>query len=147
MIELTYDAIDCQKLLERIADPTCGGQVMFVGTTRQFTRLADGRECETDHLIYEAYEEMATKQLEALSEEAMTRWPVKKVAITHRLGHVDPLEASVGVAVATPHRSEAFEAAKWLIDTLKHDVPIWKQEHYVQNGAEWIHPTSGSCRC
>ncbi|MEM7559640.1 MAG: molybdenum cofactor biosynthesis protein MoaE, partial [Planctomycetota bacterium] len=80
-------------------------------------------------------------------EEACRRWPVQKFAVVHRLGRVEPEEASVAVAVSTPHRSEAFEAAKWLMDSIKHDVPIWKKEHYVQNGSEWIHPSSGSCSC
>jgi hypothetical protein len=62
-------------------------------------------------------------------------------------GNVAASEASVAIAVSCPHRSEAFEAAKWLIDQLKHQVPIWKQEHYVQHGAEWIHPTAGNCHC
>jgi molybdopterin synthase catalytic subunit len=90
---------------------------------------------------------MALAQLERLAESAKGQWPVRKLAIVHRLGRVDPTEASVAVAVSCPHRSEAFEAAKWLIDELKHQVPIWKQEHYVQSGAEWIHPTDGNCRC
>ena len=102
---------------------------------------------ETSHLIYDAYREMALKKLIELAEEAKKRWPVFAVSIVHRLGRVDPMEPSVAVAVSCPHRSEAFEAAEWLINTLKHEVPIWKQEHYVQGGEEWIHPTSGSCNC
>lgn len=146
MIVLTDKPIDLNGVLEHVTAPECGAEVLFVGTTRQFTQL-DGRTVETDHLNYEAYGEMAQHQLEQLIAQASERWPVKRVAIVHRLGRVEPEEASVAVAVSTPHRSEAFEAAKWLIDTLKHEIPIWKQEHYVQNGAEWIHPTSGSCRC
>lgn len=148
MIELTHSPIDTTQLLQAVSDPECGGQVLFVGTTRQFTSHPDrDQPVETDHLFYEAYEEMALQQLRTLETEAKSRWPIKHVAIVHRLGRVDPAESSVGVAVSSPHRSEAFHAAKWLIDTLKHEVPIWKQEHYVQNGKEWIHPTSGSCRC
>lgn len=147
MIELTDKPIDTHRLLEAVADPECGGQVLFLGTTRQWTRTSEGHLLETEHLHYEAYAEMACAQLQALREAAVRRWPIKHVAIMHRLGRVDPLEASVGVAVSSPHRSEAFEAAKWLIDELKHEVPIWKQEHYVQNGAEWIHPTAGNCSC
>ncbi|HBE66723.1 MAG TPA: molybdopterin converting factor [Planctomycetaceae bacterium] len=146
MIVLTEQPIDLNQVLEHVTAPECGAEVLFVGTTRQFTQL-DGQTVETDHLNYEAYGEMAKHQLELLVVQASERWPVKRVAIVHRLGRVEPEEASVAVAVSTPHRSEAFEAAKWLIDTLKHEIPIWKQEHYVQNGAQWIHPTSGSCRC
>ena len=147
MIELINDPIDTTKLLDAVNDPECGGQVLFVGTTRQWTRHPMRERVETDHLIYEAYQEMALKQMEALAQAARKKWPIKHVAIAHRLGRVDPQEASVGVAVSSPHRSEAFEAAKWLIDELKHEVPIWKQEHYVQDGQEWIHPTDGSCDC
>jgi molybdopterin synthase catalytic subunit len=147
MIELTEEPIDCARLLEQVSDATCGGQVLFLGTTRRWTKLAGGKEVETEYLQYEAYREMALAQMKELAESAQKRWPVKHVAIVHRLGRVEPSESSVGVAVSSPHRSESFEAAKWLIDELKHEVPIWKQEHYVQQGAEWIHPTSGSCSC
>lgn len=148
MILLTNEAIDLNDALEHVTAPECGAQVLFVGTTRQFTQRPDSDcELETDFLTYEAYHEMAMHQLEQLEAQARERWPVKRVAIIHRLGKVLPTQASVAVAVSCPHRSEAFESARWLIDTIKHDVPIWKQEHYVQSGPEWIHPTGGSCRC
>lgn len=152
MIELTNETIDLNHVLEHVTAPECGAEVLFVGTTRQFTTrpasdVIEAQTLETEHLTYEAYHEMAMHQLQRLAAEAKERWPVQRVAIVHRLGKVLPQEASVAVAVSCPHRSEAFEAAKWLIDTIKHDVPIWKQEHYVQSGPEWIHPTSGSCRC
>ena len=147
MIELTDKTIDTTRLLAAVTDPHCGAEVLFVGTTRQWTQSAEHGKLETDYLSYEAYEEMAVSQIQALGEEACRRWPVQKFAVVHRLGRVEPEEASVAVAVSTPHRSEAFEAAKWLMDSIKHEVPIWKQEHYVQNGSEWIHPSSGSCSC
>ena len=156
MIELTEGPIDVAAVLEHVTDPNCGAEVLFLGTTRQFTEVQDLSSAsesetspprETSHLVYSCYKEMATKKLEELETEARSRWPVRRIAIVHRLGQVDPTESSVAVAVSTPHRSEAFEAARWLIDTLKHEVPIWKKEHYVQNGAEWIHPTDGNCRC
>jgi molybdopterin synthase catalytic subunit len=83
---------------------------------------------------------------------ARARWPVREVVLVHRVGRVAVSEPSVAVLVASPHRSEAFEAAKWLIDELKHSVPIWKREHYVQvcedqQSAEWIHPSAGNCNC
>lgn len=147
MIEIIDQPIDASALLEHVTDPTCGAQVLFVGTTRQFTRQTDGQTLETEFLYYEAYREMAMEQMVRMEATARERWPVQKVAMVHRLGKVNPAESSVAVAVSCPHRSEAFEAARWLIDTLKHEVPIWKQEHYVQNGPEWIHPTAGNCRC
>lgn len=147
MIELTDKAIDTGRLLEHVSDAACGAQVLFVGTTRQWTVGPEGEQLETEHLHYEAYPEMALKQLQAIAETARQRWPIQKLAIVHRMGRVNPQQASVAVAVSTPHRREAFEAGQWLIDTLKHEIPIWKQEHYVQNGKAWIHPSSGSCRC
>ena len=96
-ISLVQGPIDNEALLAAVSDPRCGAQVLFVGTTRQWT-LLDGREVETDFLVYEAYEEMALKQLNELALQACKRWPVKRVAITHRLDRVAPLESSVGVA-------------------------------------------------
>lgn len=147
MIQITEQPIDTTALLASVSDGACGAQVLFVGTTRQWTRHADGRELETSHLVYEAYESMALAKLQELEVTVRERWAVKHVAIVHRVGCVAPTEPSVAVAVSSPHRSESFEAARWLIDTLKHEVPIWKQEHYVQSGTEWIHPTAGSCSC
>ncbi len=147
MIEFTEQSIDTNRLLAAVGDPACGAQVLFVGTTRQWTKHQDHGLVETEFLNYEAYQEMALQQLQDLADKAKSRWPIQAVAIVHRLGKVLPIEASVAVAVSSPHRSEAFEAGQWLIDTLKHEVPIWKREHYVQSGAEWIHPTQGSCRC
>ena len=170
IIELTDSVIDVNRIVAHVTDPACGAEVLFVGTTRQWTAKktiepqgpdtpgpdtpgptasvsAALESAETSHLVYECYREMALAQMRQLATLAATRWPIRRLALVHRLGRVDPMEASVAVAVSCPHRSEAFEAAKWLIDRLKHDVPIWKQEHYVQSGPEWIHPGSGSCRC
>lgn len=152
MIQLTDDPIDITQVLAAVTDPACGAEVLFVGTTRQWTiagseDATDGATRETSHLVYECYREMALAQLHQLAAIAARRWPVRSVAIVHRLGRVDPTEASVAVAVSCPHRSEAFQAAQWLIDELKHQVPIWKQEHYVQSGPTWIHPSGGNCRC
>ncbi len=152
MIELTDNPIDANRVLARVSDPECGAEVIFVGTTRQWTEWqqdanSPARRVETSHLVYESYREMALAQMSRLEEDARRRWPVRQVIMVHRLGHVPANEASVAIAVSSPHRSEAFEAARWLIDELKHHVPIWKQEHYVQHGPQWIHPTAGSCRC
>jgi molybdopterin synthase catalytic subunit len=159
MIELTDLPIDVAHVLTQVQDPECGAEVLFVGTTRQWTAAhatphndahnaaLGGQRLETSHLVYEAYREMALLQMSKLEAEARRRWPIRQVALVHRLGTVAVGEASVAVAVSTPHRSEAFEAARWLIDELKHHVPIWKQEHYVQHGTTWIHPTAGNCHC
>ncbi len=142
MIRITNEPLDIAALQAQVNHSECGAQVLFVGTTRQWTG-----EVETAYLEYEAYESLALKQMQALEIEARSRWPLKQVILVHRVGRVDVKEPSVAVMVASPHRAEAFEAASWLIDQIKHHVPIWKREHYVQHGSQWIHPTGGNCRC
>jgi molybdopterin synthase catalytic subunit len=139
MIQLTDDVIDAQKLLALVQRPEAGAVVLFLGTTRQFTQ---GRE--TAQLTYEAYRNMAIRELERLEAEARRRWQIVECAIVHRLGLVPLAEASVAIAVSSPHRNDAFEAGRWLIDTLKETAPIWKQEHWADGTAEWVHPSLGS---
>jgi molybdopterin synthase catalytic subunit len=135
MIELTNEQIDTSALLARVRHPEAGAVVLFLGTTRELT---GGRQ--TVALDYEAYREMAGRQLAELEAEARRRWPVIECSITHRLGRVPPTEASVAIAVSTPHRSDAFAAGQWLIDSLKRDVPIWKREQWADGTQEWVHP-------
>ncbi len=135
MIQLTNHPIDTAALLDRVRHPEAGAVVLFLGTTRELT---DGRQ--TVALDYEAYREMAERQLAELEAEARRRWPVIECIIVHRLGRVPPTEASVAIAVSTPHRSDAFAAGQWLIDSLKHDVPIWKREQWADGTTEWVHP-------
>lgn len=146
LIELTVQEIDTQQLLRAVSHPHAGGQVLFVGTTRQFTRSVDAevQDVHTDHLIYQAYEAMAIAQLHKLADQAFQRWPLIAVAIVHRLGQVLPEQASIAIAVSSAHRAPAFQAASWLIDNVKRDVPIWKQEIYRDAGSQWIHPAPQS---
>ena len=109
--------------------------VLFLGTTRELTA---GRQ--TVSLSYEAYRELAERRLTELENEARRRWPVIECIIVHRLGVVPPMDASVAIAVSTPHRSDAFAAGQWLIDSLKSDVPIWKREQWADGTSEWVHP-------
>ena len=113
--------------------------VVFWGTTREFTG-----ERQTVQLSYEAYPEMAQSQLEQLETQARERWPLEGCLIVHRLGEVGLGEPSVLIAVSSPHRRDAFEAAQWLMDRIKEDVPIWKQEHWADGRTEWIHPNNAS---
>jgi hypothetical protein len=83
---------------------------------------------------------MAEKKLAEIEAEARRRWPVDQLAMTHRLGHLELGEVSVAVAVSCPHRQEAFEAARFVIDTLKATVPIWKKENWADGTNEWVHP-------
>lgn len=135
MIHLTDQPIDAAELLGQIITPEAGAAVLFVGTTRELT---GGRR--TLWLDYQAYGEMAQAKLAELEEEARRRWPLAGCAIVHRLGRVELAEASVAIAVSSPHRRDAFEAGQWLIDTLKQVVPIWKKENWDDGSSQWMHP-------
>jgi molybdopterin synthase catalytic subunit len=141
MIALTPNPIDVTDVLERVQRPEAGAVVLFLGTTRQFTA---GRE--TVELAYEAYFDMAEKELGRLAAEARERWSLTACAVVHRTGVVPVGEPSVAVAVSSAHRDAAFEAGRWLIDTLKKMAPIWKQERWADGGAEWIHPEPTGAR-
>jgi molybdopterin synthase catalytic subunit len=135
MIELTAEPINVATLLAQAQQPAAGAVVLFLGVTREFT---SGRQ--TVELVYEAYRDMAEKELAALEAEARRRWPLVECAMVHRLGLVPLAEPSVAVVASSPHRDAAFEAARWLIDELKTSVPIWKQERWVDGTCEWVHP-------
>lgn len=139
MIELTHETIDTNDLLRRAQSAAAGAVLLFLGCTRQHTA---GRE--TTELTYDAYDEMAEKELAALEAQARERWGLVECLIVHRLGLVPLGEASVAIVVASPHRRAAFEAGEWLIDTLKVRVPIWKQEHWADGTTEWVHPMGAS---
>jgi len=132
-IHLTEAPLDTAAVDAFLRTEAAGGLTLFVGTTRRWT---DGRE--TVRLAYDAYAPMAAKTMRSLVEEAAERWPVLRVAVGHRLGEVPPPEASVVIGVACAHRAAAFAACRWLIDTLKVQVPIWKQEHYADGTTEWV---------
>ena len=135
MIQLTHEPIDSAELVARAQSPAAGALLMFLGCTRQRTA---GRE--TAELTYDAYAEMAQKELANLESQAHERWGLTECLIVHRLGTVPLGEASVAIVVASAHRRAAFEAGEWLIDTLKQCVPIWKQEHWADGTCEWVHP-------
>jgi molybdopterin synthase catalytic subunit len=132
---LTLHKIDTSEVLQAASSPNAGAVVLFLGTTREITG-----DRVTSSLDYECYPEMAEKKLAELEAEARQRWPLVGCVLVHRLGHVDIEEASVAIAVSSPHRQAAFEAGKWLIDTLKEVVPIWKQENWADGTSEWVHP-------
>ena len=128
---IVRDAIDTAGVLARIKQGEDGAAVVFEGVVRNQTR---GRR--TLYLEYEAYEEMALAEMEKLAEQALKQFAVRDVALVHRLGRLEIGEASVLVVVASAHRAAAFDACRWLIDTLKRTVPIWKKE-YFEDGAVW----------
>ncbi|HEX9775325.1 MAG TPA: molybdenum cofactor biosynthesis protein MoaE [Actinomycetota bacterium] len=129
---LRAEPLDAAALVARIRRADCGAVVTFEGTTRS---PDDGRV--VDRLSYEAWEARAEAQLRALAEEAVARWKLGGAVAVHCTGDVPPGEPSVVVAAAAAHRSEAFEAARWLIDALKETVAIWKKE-ITPAGERWV---------
>ncbi len=132
VVDLTNDPIDSAEMLARVGSPAAGAVVLFLGTTRELTA---GRR--TASLDYECYPEMARAKLAELEQEARRRWPIVECAIVHRVGHLELGDASVAIAVSTPHRRDAFAAGQWLIDELKQVVPIWKKENWADGTSEW----------
>ena len=128
---ITHEKIDTQAVLEKIKRPEDGAAVVFEGVVRNHSR---GRR--TLFLEYEAYEDMAPKEMESLISQALAQFQIRDAAIIHRLGKLEIGETSVLIVVASAHRAAAFDACRWLIDTLKRTVPIWKKEHF-EDGAVW----------
>ncbi len=136
MTELTEHTIDVKKVISAVTTEASGAVDLFLGTTRNHS---DGKAVRS--LSYEAYPEMAEKEIGKIVQEVHYRWPVHKVAVVHRLGDVPLTEASVVIAVSSSHRKEAFEACRYIIDTLKERVPIWKKEVFEDGTSEWARST------
>ena len=128
---LTREPIVAEQAVAALKAGADGAVVVFDGIVRNNTR---GRR--TEYLLYEAYEAMALGQMRGLVEEASKRFPVREALLHHRLGRLEIGETSVLIAVASAHRGAAFDACRWLIDTLKQTVPIWKKEFFT-DGAVW----------
>ena len=130
---LTGSTLPIDAIYEWVVRPDCGAIVLFSGTVRDH---ADGR-ADVEHLTYEAYEEQVVPRFRAIAEELRRRWPTTgRVALLHRVGRMEVGESSVVAAVSSPHRPEAFEAARFAIDALKESAPIWKYEVWV-DGEDW----------
>ena len=130
-VYLTRDVIPAEAIVAAIKAGEDGAVCVFDGIVRNNTR---GRQ--TLFLDYYAYEEMALQQMRTLAEEAIAKFQVRDVAIVHRLGKLEIGETSILIAVASAHRGATFDACRWIIDTLKKTVPIWKKEHFA-DGAVW----------
>lgn len=130
-VALTRERIDAEKVVAAAKQGEDGAVVVFDGIVRNHTR---GRK--TLYLDYEAYEAMALKQMAELAEQACEKFGVRQVTLVHRLGRLEIGETSVLIVVASAHRGAAFDACRWVIDTLKKTVPIWKKEFFV-DGAVW----------
>jgi molybdopterin synthase catalytic subunit len=134
-IAILETPLDVRAAVNFVADPLAGGIGLFLGTTRQETS-AGGRSLAA--LDYEAYREMAEKQLHELARQVREKWPIIKIALLHRVGRVGLAEPSVIVAVSTPHRAESFEACRFLIDELKKEAAIWKKEIWSDGSGSWV---------
>lgn len=131
---VSREPIDIARLVAQVEAPECGGIATFTGLVRDHHQ---GRA--VSGLEYSAYEAMAEEEMRAILAEAGSRWPVRVVA-THRLGALAIGEVAVAVAAASAHRAAAFEACRYVIEELKHRVPIWKRERYADGSEAWVEP-------
>ena len=132
LIEITREPLDPEAITAQVRKRSNGAVLTFLGTTR-----AQTADRAVLHLEYEAYEPMALNKLTEIAAEIRDRWDVEDVAISHRLGRLDIEDISLVVAVASPHRKDAFEACQYSVDRIKEIVPIWKKE-YFEGGEVWI---------
>ncbi|MCT7952808.1 molybdenum cofactor biosynthesis protein MoaE [Ancylothrix sp. C2] len=136
---MTFAPLSLQDVYALADDPGNGAVVVMSGTVRNQT---DGKPVV--FLEYQAYEPMALRVFAQIAAEIRVRWPdVRRVVIHHRTGKLEIGEISVLVAVGCPHRGEAFEACRFAIDTLKHNAPIWKKEHWQDGSSNWV--SIGAC--
>ena len=133
MFKLTDIAIDPSALTKALNNDAAGAVVSFEGRVRDHN---DGKA--VDHLVYESYEKLAAKEAEAILKEARERYPVLEAHCVHRVGKLEIGEVAVWVAVASAHRKEAFDACEFIIDSIKHRLPIWKKETYSDGSYEWV---------
>ncbi len=136
--EIVTTPIELNDLLAKVAAPRAGAISTFLGVVRDNSL---GRKVL--YLLYEAYPPMAIKEMQKIEEELRRRWTLEKIAITHRIGRLEVGEASVAIAVSSPHRREGIEACHYAIDRLKQTVPVWKKE-YWEGGEVWIENKDGS---
>jgi molybdopterin synthase catalytic subunit len=125
--------LDACALLAEVANTRNGASIVFVGTVRDQNEGAP-----VTGLDYSSYSQMAERELSAIVEEAADRWHTGDVVVEHRIGALELGDASVVIAVAHPHRDEAYEASRYIIEELKKRLPIWKKEHYVDGRSEWV---------
>jgi molybdopterin synthase catalytic subunit len=134
-VEISDQRLDVAALIGGAAAPECGGIGVFVGTVR-VTPAGDG-DAPVIRLDYEAHPTLAEDRLRSIAEEAAAKWDLRRVTAVHRTGPCELGEPTVVVACGAPHRGDALEACRWIIDTIKTTVPIWKREVYA-NGSAWL---------
>ena len=129
---IVRDEIDFEGLRRRAQDPQAGAVLIFYGDVRNHSQ-----EQDVSFLEYEAHERMALKQITKIIEQAQQKWELHKVEVIHRLGKLAVTDCSIAIAVSTSHRNDAYEASRYIINTIKHTVPIWKKEHFVNGVSNW----------
>ncbi len=135
MISITDEPIDFTAVTDSVRNNNSGAVVLFMGTVREMTG-----DKQTARLEYEAYPEMAEAKMTEIAAAAREQWTLQGIAAVHRVGQLDLGEIAVAVAVSAAHRTEAFEAGRFMIDTIKDQVPIWKKENWADGTKEWVHP-------
>lgn len=135
-IKITKDKLDLNECYQFVTDASCGGIAAFVGTVRNSTQNK-----EVTQLDFSTYKPMALKEMQKIADEALSKFPIKKMAIHHAEGLLQIGDVPVIIAASAPHRKAAFDACQFAIDTLKETVPIWKKEHF-SDGEVWVnaHP-------
>jgi len=134
-VDVTAEPIDLEQCMAFVRSNRCGAVVTFLGTVREFTG-----QRRTQYLEYEAYRDMAVRKLQELADEARVQFGLERAAVVHRLGHLPLGEISVAIAVSAPHRAQAFDGCRYIIEKLKQEVPIWKKEVWADGTEEWVHP-------
>lgn len=132
MIELTDHPIDVQRVIDEASSDEAGAVAVFIGTVRNMTDRK-----RVVKLDFEAYEKMALLELEKIADQAKGKWPIQKIAVSHRTGELQISDIAVVIAISSPHRKEAFTACQFVIDTLKKTVPIWKKE-FFEDEEVWV---------
>ena len=134
--EVSSDPIDTDALLARVGSDEDGAALLFIGVVRDH---AEGRK--VTGMRYDVYAEMATEVLREIALEASIPLGTNRIAVAHRFGELKIGEISVGIAVSSPHRAEAYEASRFVIEEIKKRLPVWKKEHYVDGVSEWVEGT------
>lgn len=136
MTYLTREALSLERLSAAVASPACGGTCAFLGTVR------DGPdEGGVIAIEYSAYETMVESEFERLVAEARDRWPDARIAVRHRLGTIPVGEASIAIVAAAPHRAQAFDACRFVIEEVKRRIPVWKKERRADGSEIWVDPS------
>ena len=135
MSVLTRDSVSLERLLAEVTSPECGGTCAFVGTVR-----SGPEEGGVTAIEYSGYEQMVEGEFARILAEVRERWPAVRPRVQHRLGLVPLGEASIAIAAAAPHREQAFEACRYIIEAVKERVPIWKRELREDGSAVWVDP-------